>query len=77
MVAAAALGAAGTQAPAHAATAGNGRAATSSASSKGANAVPLCAAAKKGQFRCFALKRTDLPGAKGLQPLATPASTRL
>ncbi|WP_422653144.1 carboxypeptidase regulatory-like domain-containing protein [Actinocrinis sp.] len=74
VLAAAALGAAGTQAPAHATTAAvGGRASASTGSSKGATVVPLCATAKKGQFRCFALKRTDLPGAKGLQPLATPA----
>ena len=66
-----ALAATGTQAPAHAATAHAG--AVEGADSKKAVAAPLCAATKKGQFRCLALKRTDVAGGKGLRPLAAVA----
>lgn len=69
VVAAVALAALGAQAPAHA-QAISTRAA---AASKGADVAPLCASAEKGQFRCFALRRTDLTGSKGLMALATPS----
>ncbi len=38
-----------------------------------ATVKPVCAPAKKGQFTCFALRRTDVKGTKGLVPNATPA----
>ncbi|WP_239077048.1 carboxypeptidase regulatory-like domain-containing protein [Actinocatenispora rupis] len=34
----------------------------------------VCGAAKKGEFTCYALKRTDVAGAKGVQPLADAPS---
>jgi N-acetylneuraminic acid mutarotase len=37
------------------------------------NAVPLCADAKKGEMRCFALRRVDVNGGKGVKPNATVA----
>jgi hypothetical protein len=44
------------------------------ATTKPATSVtPVCAPAKKGQFTCFALRRTDVKGAKGLLANATPS----
>jgi hypothetical protein len=38
-----------------------------------AEVKPVCATAKKGEFTCFALRRTDVKGAKGVQPNLTPS----
>jgi carboxypeptidase family protein/Kelch motif protein len=75
VVAATALAAIGAQAPTHAAAGMNASAGTKSSATtaKGADFTPLCTTVKKNQFRCFALKRTDVAGKKGLQPLVTPA----
>ena len=37
------------------------------------NVQPVCGPAKKGQSACFALRRTDVKGAKGVQPNLTPS----
>lgn len=65
----AALAALGLQVPL-AATASAAPAATKSHTS----AVRACGTPKPGQFSCFALRRTDVPAKKGVQPhAATPA----
>jgi len=80
-VAAVALAATGAQVPAHAAS-GSLTAKSSTTNSVNQNAVaksaaatvqPVCTAAKKGQFTCFAMRRTDVKGAKGVQPAVTPS----
>jgi hypothetical protein len=67
-----ALAATGAQVPAHAATASDptGHPAAKSAA---ATVQPVCAPAKKGQFTCFALRRTDVASAKGVLPSTVPA----
>ena len=55
--------------PAQAATQSAAKAVASKGSAvKGADAVPLCGDAPKGQARCFALRRTDVAARKGAQP---------
>ena len=81
VIAAVALAVVGAQVPAHAAT-GNSTTkhntvttTTTHKNTTGANAAvqPVCAPAKKGQFTCFALRRTDVASAKGVQPNVTPS----
>src|SRR5262249_45414806 len=43
------------------------------APAKSADVVPLCGTPKKGEAKCFALRRVDLTGRKGLKPAATVA----
>jgi N-acetylneuraminic acid mutarotase len=38
-----------------------------------ADVKPVCAPAKKGQYTCFALRRTDVKGSTGVQPALTPS----
>ncbi|SEG53921.1 Kelch motif-containing protein [Actinacidiphila yanglinensis] len=64
-----ALAALGLQVPL-AATASAAPPAASSAKSQ-TSAVRTCGTAKPGQFSCFALRRTDIPAKKGVQPDAT------
>jgi len=79
VLAAAALAAIGTQAPAHAAAGPAPKPVAqttntnAAAPSKGADVAPLCATAKTGQFRCFAMRRTDIAGSTGIRPLVTPS----
>ncbi|MEU6852658.1 carboxypeptidase regulatory-like domain-containing protein [Actinacidiphila alni] len=44
---------------------------SSAAPSSRPDVVRQCSDAKPGQFRCFALRRTDVTARKGIQPLAT------
>ncbi|BCJ36930.1 hypothetical protein Athai_44330 [Actinocatenispora thailandica] len=37
------------------------------------NTERVCAPAKVGEYTCFSLRRTDVAGAKGIQPNATPS----
>jgi len=68
-VAALAIASLSTALPASAAAASGG----SAKAKPTASVAPVCAPAKKGQFTCFALRRTDVKGAKGLLANATPS----
>ena len=46
---------------------------TSTVSKGTVDTVPVCAPAKKGQFTCFALRRTDVAGTKGILRDAVPS----
>jgi hypothetical protein len=72
VLAAVALAALGAQVPAHAATVSS-PAEHPAAKSSAATVQPVCAPAKKGQFTCFALRRTDVASAKGVLPSTAPA----
>ena len=72
VLAAVALAATGAQVPAHAAT-GSTPTGHPAAKSAAATVQPVCAPAKKGQFTCFALRRTDVASAKGVLPSTVPA----
>ncbi|GAA1318239.1 hypothetical protein GCM10009635_03180 [Actinocatenispora thailandica] len=61
-----ALGGLGTQTPVLAAPSGD-------ATTARPNVEQVCGPAKAGEFTCFSLRRTDVAGAKGLQPNDTPS----
>ncbi|BCJ36929.1 hypothetical protein Athai_44320 [Actinocatenispora thailandica] len=67
LVAAVGLAGLGMQAPAFAAPAVGDTGATAP------KVEPVCGTAKKGEFTCFAMRRTDVKGARGIQPNATPS----
>src|SRR5258708_3853278 len=72
VLAAVALAAMGAQVPARAAT-GSNPTGHPAAKSAAATVQPVCSPAKKGQFTCFALRRTDVASAKGVLPSTVPA----